>query len=408
MSALDSLRQASLHNSDIKQVISRYQDFIKRQTDPKVLSEANKDLQMWQDRQTRGLVRLGDKWMTTDERDATEKSAQEKSLPARDLILQARYKDAVAILQQALKDDPDSPTALYLLGLCQFAQGQAAPARKSFEAIIAELPGHGPTLNNLAVILWKTKSFGGALSTYQKAMTANPVNKDILDNVAEALHGVPDQLKIGPIYPPVAAMFRKQDTELQAQGAEQGFYRWGSAWVTARQLETLKAAQAKIDDQVKALGDQWTADEAKIKQMDQQISDDTRQMNFLQSQAVGNNAQGQAVQLTPPPLYYQLNGDITSMKTEQESLKKDEEKLKAQALEVKQSIPAAQYNGAPQMMGPDFAPVGQWASAGAAPSSRPVFQSTFKDSAMRPSEHHENAPGSDKPAPPANLPNEFR
>ena len=36
--------------------------------------------------------------------------------------------------------------------------------------------------------------------------------------------------------------------ELQKQAAQQGFYRWGSAWVNARQLESLKAAQAKIEE----------------------------------------------------------------------------------------------------------------------------------------------------------------
>ncbi len=104
---LASLRRVAEHLSDLQDIINRYKKFIEQAGDQSVVAEANKDLQMWQGRLDQGLVKLGDGWITADERDRRRTLAQSEALPARDLIASYRYKEADKILQQAILDDPE-------------------------------------------------------------------------------------------------------------------------------------------------------------------------------------------------------------------------------------------------------------------------------------------------------------
>ena len=65
------MRRVASHSLDIQDIINRYQKFIAQSGDQVVAAEAQKDLQMWQDRQEKGMVKLGDQWITADEREQT-------------------------------------------------------------------------------------------------------------------------------------------------------------------------------------------------------------------------------------------------------------------------------------------------------------------------------------------------
>ena len=65
---LQSLRAATSHMSDLNDIIDHYQKFIKMTGDPTTLADATKDLQMWQSRLDQGMVKLGDQWISADER----------------------------------------------------------------------------------------------------------------------------------------------------------------------------------------------------------------------------------------------------------------------------------------------------------------------------------------------------
>ncbi|HEY1921741.1 MAG TPA: tetratricopeptide repeat protein, partial [Tepidisphaeraceae bacterium] len=216
---LESLRRVAEHLSDLKDIIGRYQKFIDQAGDQAVVAEANKDLSLWQSRLDQGLVKLGDKWITAEERQHRREIAQSEALPAKDLIANYRYKEAEKILQQALLDDPECAAALYLNGVALYKQDQVAQARKAFDAVNQVVQSHAPTLNNLAVIAWRQKSFVAAMSFYAQAMMATPQAKEILDNVAEALNALPDDNRKAPVVLQAVALFADQDAQLQQAAA---------------------------------------------------------------------------------------------------------------------------------------------------------------------------------------------
>src|SRR5579872_6183980 len=111
---LESLRRVAGHSTDPQDIITRYKKFISEAGDVTVAADAQKDLEVWQDRLDKGMVKLGDQWITSDERERRRNLAQSEALPAKDLIAAYRYKEADKILQQAILDDPECATALYL------------------------------------------------------------------------------------------------------------------------------------------------------------------------------------------------------------------------------------------------------------------------------------------------------
>jgi hypothetical protein len=81
---LASLRRVAEHLTDIQDIIGRYQRFIADLGDQKVAAEAQDDLKVWQDRVDKGMVKLGDQWISSDEREKRRTQAQAEALPARD------------------------------------------------------------------------------------------------------------------------------------------------------------------------------------------------------------------------------------------------------------------------------------------------------------------------------------
>src|SRR6185295_5504729 len=110
------------------------------------------------------------------------------------------------LLTEAMENDPQCAPALYLRGVLQFQQNQLPAARKSFETVNTVIKDHAPTLNNLAVILSRQNAVMPSLNHYDQAITAAPVNKFILDNVAEALAMVPEDQRKNRV---ALTLFRK-------------------------------------------------------------------------------------------------------------------------------------------------------------------------------------------------------
>src|SRR5690606_9331331 len=127
-------------------------------------------------------------------------------------------------------------------GVVYYRQDQLVPARRAFESVNASIPDHGPTLNNLAVILWRQNQHIGSLNYYDQAMIAAPADREILNNVAEALNALPANYRDNASAKRVLRRFQEQDVQLQAELAKSGLYRWGAAWVNQEQLEELKKA----------------------------------------------------------------------------------------------------------------------------------------------------------------------
>jgi tetratricopeptide (TPR) repeat protein len=356
---LASLRRAVDHLSDIQQIIGRYEQFIAANPsfDPSVLADANKDLQMWHDRLDQGLVKLGEKWITPQERDHRRQLAQTAAMSARDLLVQYRYNEAQRALHEAIVQDPASATALYLQGVMLYQQDQLDQARQSFAAANDVLPSYGPILNNLAVIAWRLKSPVAAMNFYNQAMEGSPLAKDILDNVAEALNAMPEQVRQAAVVQRAAVTFRQQDTELQKRAADQGFFRWGSSWVNAKQLEDLKAAAAKVQQQIDQLSKQFDGLTAKIDDLDKEIDDDQRQMHRFEAAATVIDPNGNTIHLPLPQVYYDLKTDVDNLTAKKKDLQNQQEVLRAQAKQLQQGLPTPQYNGVQKIIGLDGVPI---------------------------------------------------
>lgn len=353
---LESLRRVAEHLSDIQEILKRYQRFIEQTADPAALAEANQDLQMWQQRLDQGLVKLGDQWITPDERERRRELAQSEVLPVMDLISNYRYKEADKALQQALQDDPQCAAALYLQGIMLYKQDQIAQARTAFEAVNPIDPNHAPTLNNLAVIAWRQKSFVAAMNFYDQAMMSSPQAKEILDNVAEALNALPDANRQAPVVLHAVQLFAEQDTELQKAAAQQGIYRWGASWVTAKQLKELKAAEAKVKQKLDDLQQQYDALQQKVNQIDQEIGENQREMDRLQASNTQVDLYGNVTTFLPDA-YFQLRRDNRKLTGDKQALQQQQNELKNRADEARQELPIPKFTGMQQIIGVDGAPL---------------------------------------------------
>jgi Flp pilus assembly protein TadD len=354
---LASLRRVADHLSDIPDIVSRYQKFIEQTGDQAVVAEANKDLQMWQGRLEQGLVKLGDRWITADERQRRRELAQSEAMPAADLITNYRYKEADKILQQALEDDPECAAALYLEGVMLYKQDQVSQARNAFEAASQLVPNHAPTLNNLAVIAWRQKSFVVAMNFYDQAMMSTPQAKEILDNVAEAINALPDANKKAPVALRGVELFAEQDALLQATAAQQGMYRWGATWVTAKQLQELKAAEAKVKQKLDDLQQQYDALQQKIGQIDSEMAANQREMDRLEASSTYIDLNGNVVHLPLPEVYFRMQRDNQKLADDKLNLRQQQDELKNRAKQAQQDIPVPKFTGTQRIIGVDAAPL---------------------------------------------------
>jgi tetratricopeptide (TPR) repeat protein len=354
---LDSLRRVADHSTDVADIISRYQKFIAQSGDLAVTAEAENDLALWQARQDKGMVKLGDQWITKDELERRRSNAEVEALPARDMIAGYRYKDAAKLLEQAIRDDPQSAPALYLQGVLLYKQDQVAQARKSFEAVNVLIPDHAPTLNNLAVIAWRQNSFVVAMSYYDKAMMSAPSVKEILDNVAEAINVIPKQNQAAPVVLQGLKLFAEQDAVLQKLAATQGMFRWGATWVNEKKLQELKAAEARVKQQMDALQQQLDAIQQKINQIDNEIAQNQTAMDRLAAQSVFVTRDGATVQMPLPDQYYALKRDNDALAAQKPPLLQQQNDLRNKARDVQAQIPVPKFTGVQQIIGPEGMPI---------------------------------------------------
>ncbi|HLL88400.1 MAG TPA: hypothetical protein VK324_03780, partial [Tepidisphaeraceae bacterium] len=299
---LASLRRAADAMTDPRQAVDRYKQFIDRTKDPKTLDEARVDLKAWQDRLDRGLVKVGDEWMTQGRRDEIVAASGELLQGAREMLLAGRAKPAGETIDEVLALDPQNAAAHYLKGVMQLAGDQLAPARKSFEASLAAGKAeHAPTLNNLAVIAVRTKQLPAAVALYDRALAAQPKVRPILDNVAELLGGtLTDEQRDAPAAKRLAERFQEQDVALAAELGKSGLYRWGATWVNGADLEKLKAAEQRVADEVAALQRQFTQVQDAVRQIEGEIDANVRAMRRMEADQYVRDRDGRVVAVPLP------------------------------------------------------------------------------------------------------------
>jgi len=317
------------------------------------------------------MVKLGDAWITQEERERRRSQAETEAAPAKDLIDNYRYKEAAKILQQAIIDDPQSAPGLYLQGVLMYKQDQVGKARQSFEAVLPLIPDHAPTLNNLAVIAWRQKSFVVAMKYYDLAMMSAPVAKEILDNVAEALNVVPPENQAAPVVLQAVKLFAEQDAILQKLAATQDMYRWGATWVTSKQLEELKADEARVKQQMDAIQQQIDAIQLKLGQMDAEIDANQREMDRLSAQSIYVDRNGNTIQVPLPDQYYALKRNNDSLTAQKQPLLQQQNDLRGKMNDLQSQIPVPKFTGVQQIIGVSGTPTHDPTSAATTAPSNP-------------------------------------
>lgn len=354
---LASLRRSAESMDDPAKAVERYQAFIKQHAGTPVAEEAINDLKVWEDRIAQGITKVGDRWLSPAEREEARQEALEAAAQARELLAQGKVKEAAPVLESALAKDPQSPAAHYLKGLLYYRQDQLVPARKSFEAVLAQLPDHAPTLNNLGVVLFLTRQQPAAMNYYGQAMLTSPGNRRVLDNVAEALHALPEEYRASAPVKKAVKLFNEQDNALQARLVQQDQYRWGSTWVTGEELDKLQEMEQKVKDKLERLQEEFDATQDRIEQIEDDVADTQRTLRRIEANSYTRDAWGRQVRTPLPRVYYDLADDIQDLKGEREDELRKIDKLRRQAKAVQKELPVPRYSGLQRLFDIDAAPL---------------------------------------------------
>jgi hypothetical protein len=249
-------------------------------------------------------------------------------------------------------------------------------ARKAFEASAQIHPNHGPTLNNIAVLMWGSKQYPGAINYYGQAMNAAPGMRAIVDNVAEALHDLPKSQRDNAGTKKVVLLFNAQDMTLQGKMKSRGLMRWGSTWVSEKDLKRLEAEEARIEDKIAKLEDEFEQVEDRLEQIARDIADTQRSLRRIEASSYGRDANGRPIKLSYPPLYYDLKRDLEHLFNEEDGEKEKKTRLRAQAKRAQQEITIPRYTGVQQLIGvegtPDLPPLTASGDAPGEPATQPA------------------------------------
>jgi chromosome segregation ATPase len=203
------------------------------------------------------------------------------------------------------------------------------------------------------------------MNYYDQAMMSAPEAKEILDNVAEALNIVPKENQSAPVVLQGVKLFAEQDAVLQKLAAQQGMYRWGATWVTAKQLEELKADEARVKQQLDVLQQQFDAVQQKLGQIDAEFDQNQREMDRLAAQSVFVDRNGNTIQMPLPDQYYQLKRDNDSLTAQKQPLLQQQADLRNRAKDVQAQIPVPKFTGVQQIIGVDGTPMRDSTGGGA-------------------------------------------
>jgi tetratricopeptide (TPR) repeat protein len=355
---LASLRRSVEYLGDLKQIRERYEKFIEQNKGTPAAAEAAKDLVLWQDRMDRQTIKVGGKWITAAEKTELDQKNYLLLDNVRGLVDASRFNEADMVLQQLLADDPANVGALYLRAIIQAKAEQWPLARKTLEAARDALPGHGPTLNNLAVVLWRQNQTSASLSLYEAAMSSpGQFVAPILDNVAEVLNALtPEQLK-SPIAQKVARHFADLDAVMQQTMMRSGYYRWGSNWVNQADLAALKAADAEIQKKLIDMQAEYDADAARIGRIDDQVADIVKSMKRIENTSWATDRNGNLFHLPLPSAYYDYDHDRTTLLAQRAELMAKLDSLRAAAKALQQSLPVPKYTGLQKLIGAEGTPM---------------------------------------------------
>lgn len=354
---LESLRRSVSNLSDLVVIISKYEAFIAQNPNTDAAAQARADLEQWRDFQARGLVKHGSDWLTAAERERRLRDAFLEVSDARMQIKQGELDKAQRTLARLLDANPDDVSALYLTAVLELRQGEVGKARANFEKVRAQVRKHAPTLVNLAAINMDQDRHQRALTFLAEAMASEPGNREILDNVAEALNLLPPKLAETRQAEQVRQLFLSQDAALRQRMAQRGLYRWGSTWVDQDQLEELQAMEAEIKKRLDALSSQYARLERDVADIDQRYENNRQYMQRLEANRTYVGQDGKIYQAPLPPSYYETERDQRLLVAQREETVRALALLEQQAAQERTRYPTPPYRGQLAPIGEDGVPV---------------------------------------------------
>lgn len=357
MGRLQSLRRAADNLSDIRQIIDRFHAFIEQNPGTPAAQAAAADVKLWQERQDKGLIKVGDKWMTLAERDALRGKSIDVALALHDMLKQGRLKEAGGVLDRALQIDPQNPTLQYLRGVLTYDEEQIPLAKRAFESVNAVAPDHAPTLNNLAVVLWRQNSRTAAMGYYDRAILAAPGSRDILDNIVEALNALPKEQRDALVVKKLLRHFTQQENDLQKAMALQGKHRYGSSWLSDAEIKKVEDQEKAVNDQIAQMSQDFDADKERIAAIDTQIRQTVDEMNQIDAQTYAQGPNGQIVRLPYPQLYYTLGRQLATLRAERASRLAEMDRLRGAAKAAKEKLPPPKFTGIQKLIDADGMPL---------------------------------------------------
>lgn len=354
---LASLRRSVANLADLALIIGKYESFVAQNAGTDAGEEARRELEQWRDFQARGLVKHGGEWVTTAERDRRLQESFLQVSEARMQIKQGEAEAARQTLRGMIEVNPNDVSALYLMGVLEMRADEIGKAKALFEKVRAQVKGHAPTLVNLAAINIQQDRHPRALTFLAEAMAAQPGNREILDNVAEALNLLPEKVAQARAGEQARQLFLSQDAALRRQMGERGLYRWGSTWVEREQLDQLQTIEREINQKVEALQSQYLRLQGEVASIERRFEENKKYMARLEQARTYVDEKGRVFQRPLPPEYFEAQRDQQDLTLEREAKLNEMNRLDAQAAQERARFPTPPYKGRLEPIGEDGVPV---------------------------------------------------
>ena len=323
----------------------------------------------WRDLNAKGFVKVGSEWVPPERHAEMLEKAAGALTEIRDMVREGRYKEADAAVSKLLAASPDNASAHSLRAVLSHKQGEVGIAKKHFERVRELLSDHGPTLNNLAAIAFKQKQTAQAIALYVQAMQSSGRNRQILDNVAEALHALPQDQRNSTYAKKAEALFKEQDAELQRQLEPEGLFRWGATYVTKDKYEEAMKEQEKVQAKLQQLDQEYRRVETRLRDIERSIDLNDESMIQIDRDRGFVDPSGRIVQTRRPSIYYDLKRENDKLQLEQKDLLGKLDGFQDRARAIEQESPLPQYSGTQRLIEVEGTPL---VAAAKGPTTKPA------------------------------------
>jgi tetratricopeptide (TPR) repeat protein len=264
---------------NLRTVITLHEGFLRLYPEVKLAEQVKTDLAKYQQMAQQGATKLRGEWVLLADADAVKRQWEQEAAAATAFYKLGQMKEALEAVKLGLATDGKNPDLLTVGGLAAFRLNNLLQATIYFTALAAADPGSVLAENNLAVIAFQDKQQQmKGIMHYTKALQIAPDNRQLLDNIAEALHGFTDDRTVAT-YKALARQHEQAEARVAGAMKKDGWSRWGSTWVTEEQLALLMRRLTVIKDQMAALDAQYRSAKAMLANLEGQIA--TAQANVV-------------------------------------------------------------------------------------------------------------------------------